>query len=108
MTVPNSIPSETEIDIAVLGDSPDAAAYRDYSPITFVDESSAPFLILQEGIDDVVPSEQAVLMVAALQAAKVQVSYSWFPSYTHYSWGSWDSEAPETLAFFGRHLHPEQ
>ena len=34
MTTPNSIPSEAEIDKAVLGDNPDAAAYRDYSPIT--------------------------------------------------------------------------
>ena len=108
MTTPNSIPSETEIDKAVLGDTPDAAAYRDYSPITFVDETSAPFLILQEGIDDIVPSEQAGLMAAALQAAGVQVSYSWFPDYTHFSWLSWDSAAPETLAFLNRHLRPEK
>jgi acetyl esterase/lipase len=108
MTTPNSIPSEAEIDKAVLGDNPDAAAYRDYSPITFVDASSAPFLILQEGIDDIVPAAQAGLMVTALQAAGVQVSYSWFPKYDHFSWLSWASEAPETLAFFGRHLRPDE
>ena len=31
------------------------AAYRDFSPIAFVDETSAPFLIMQEGDDSVVP-----------------------------------------------------
>lgn len=101
-----------EIDAAILGGSldalPDAAAYEDYSPITFVDESSAPFLILQEGSPDIIPYEHSQRMVAALQAARVQVSFGWFPEYTHESWFSWAPEAPETLAFFARHLRPAE
>ncbi len=63
-------------------------------------------LILQEGVEDIIPYEQPRRMVAALQEAGVQVSYGWFPGTTHESWFSWAPEAPETLAFFGRHLRP--
>ena len=101
-----------EIDAEILGGSmealPEPAAYEEFSPITFVDETSAPFLILQEGNEDVIPYEHPRRMVAALQAAGVQVSYGWFPDYAHDSWFTWAPEAPETLAFFGRHLQPEQ
>ena len=83
---------------------PEAAAYRDFSPIAFVDETSAPFLIMQEGHDSVVPVAHSLRMLAALQAARVEVTYVWFPTYDHGSWGSWSNEAPETLAFLGRHL----
>jgi acetyl esterase/lipase len=110
-TFPNAHPYAEEIDAAILGGSlealPEPAAYEDFSPITFVDETSAPMLILQEGNEDVIPYEQARRMVAALQAARVQVSYGWFPDYAHDTWFTWAPEAPETLAFFGRHLHPE-
>jgi acetyl esterase len=87
---------------------PDAAAYHDFSPISFVDRKSAPFLIFQEGSEGIIPYEHSRRMVAALQAAHVQVSYGWFPTYSHGSWGSWSSSAPETLAFLGRHLHPDR
>jgi acetyl esterase/lipase len=111
-TFPNAHPYAEEIDAGILGGSlealPDSSAYRDFSPITFVDETSAPMLILQEGNEDVIPYEQARRMVAALQAARVQVSYGWFPDYDHSSWFGWAPEAPETLAFFARHLDPER
>jgi acetyl esterase/lipase len=110
-TFPNAHPDSPETDAEILGGSAEAlpapAAYEDFSPITFVDETSAPFLILQEGNEDVIPYEHPRRMVAALQAAGVQVSYGWFPDYAHDSWFSWAPEAPETLAFFGRHLRPE-
>ena len=111
-TFPDAHPDAPETDAEILGGSADAlpasAAYEDFSPITFVDETSAPFLILQEGNEDVIPYEHPRRMVAALQAAGVQVSYSWFPDYAHDSWFSWAPEAPETLAFFARHLRPEE
>ena len=111
-TFPDAHLDGAEIDAEILGGSMEAlpapAAYEEFSPITFVDETSAPFLILQEGNEDVIPYEHPRRMVAALQAAGVQVSYGWFPEYAHDSWFSWAPEAPETLAFFGRHLQPEQ
>ena len=85
---------------------PPASASADFSPITFVNGSSAPFLLPQEGNEDVIPYAHPLGMMAALQGAGVQVSYGWFPDYTHDSWFSWAPEAPETLAFFTRHLHP--
>lgn len=111
-TFPNAHPDSPEADAQMLGGSleapPAPAAYQDFSPITFVDKTSAPMLILQEGSEDVIPYEHARRMAAALQAARVQVSYGWFPDFDHGSWGSWSPEAPETLAFFARHLHPER
>ncbi len=111
-TFPDAHLDGAYIDTEILGGSeaepPAPAAYEDYSPINFVDETSAPFLILQEGSPDIIPYEHAQRMVAALQEAGVQVSYSWFPGTTHETWFSWAPEAPETLAFFGRHLRPEE
>jgi acetyl esterase/lipase len=110
-TFPNAHLDSPETDAEILGGSgkelPPAAAYEDFSPISFVDGTSAPFLILQEGNEDVIPYEHSRRMVAALQVAGVQVSYGWFPDPTHESWFSWAPEAPETLAFFGWHLRPE-
>lgn len=110
-TFTNAHPDSPETDAEMLGGSaespPDPAAYEDFSPITFVDGTSAPFLILQEGNEDVIPYEHPRRMMAALQDAGVQVSYSWFPEYTHDSWFSWASEGPETLAFLERHLQPD-
>jgi acetyl esterase/lipase len=109
-TFPDAHLDGAQIDAEILGGStdalPDRSAYEDFCPITFVDETSAPFLILQEGDDYPVPAEHPRRMVAALQAAGVQVSYGWFPEYDHGSWFGWAPEAPETLAFFARHLQP--
>lgn len=111
-TFPDAHLDGAQIDAEILGGTlealPDPSAYEDYSPITFVDETTAPFLILQEGNEYPIPYEHSRRMTAALQSAGVQVSYSWFPTYTHESWFSWPPEAPETLAFFARHLRPEE
>jgi len=109
-TFPDAHLDGAEIDATILGGSlespPPPSAYEDYSPITVVDGSSAPFLILQEGNPDIIPYEHPNRMMAALQAAGVQVSYGWFPEAAHDTWLSWAPEAPETLAFFERHLTP--
>ena len=111
-TFPDAHLDGAAIDAEILGGSmealPPSGAYEDFSPITYVDETSAPFLILQEGNEDVIPYEHPRRMVAALQTAGIQISYGWFPEYDHGTWFTWAPEAPETLAFFGRHLHPEQ
>jgi len=50
-TKPSGDPDSDAMREAILGGSPDAAAYRDFSPITFVDAESSPFLILQGQAD---------------------------------------------------------
>lgn len=110
-TFPNAHPDSPETDAEILGGSAEAlpapTAYEDFSPISFVDSSSAPFLILQEGNPEVIPFEQPERMVAALQAAGVPVTYKVFPEYAHDSWFAWDSEAADTLQFYEQHLTPE-
>lgn len=110
-TFPDAHLDAADVDAQILGGSPDSPpgkkAYVDYSPISFVDKTTAPFLILQEGSGEIIPYEHSRRMVAALQGADVQVSYGWFPGTTHETWFSWAPEAPETLAFFERHLRPE-
>lgn len=111
-TFPDAALENAQINAEILGGSlealPSPTAYADFSPVTFVDATSPPFLILQEGTEYPVPYEHSRRMVAALQAAGVQVSYGWFPEYDHGSWFSWAPEAPETLAFLARHLQPER
>ena len=110
-TFPNAHPDSPDTDAEILGGSaealPPTAAYEDFSPIYFVDATSAPFLILQEGSEDVIPFEQPERMVAALQAAGVPVTYKVFPEYAHDTWFTWAPEASDTLAFFQEYLAPE-
>jgi acetyl esterase/lipase len=110
-TFPNAHPYAEELDAQILGGSaespPPASAYEDFSPISFVDSTSAPFLILQEGNPDIIPFEQPQRMVAALESAGVEVTYIEFPELTHDSWFNWAPEADATLEFFQRHLTPE-
>ena len=74
-TFPDAHLDGAQIDAEILGGSaeevPAPAAYEGFSPITFVDETSAPFLILQEGTEYPIPYEHPRRMVAALQSAGV-------------------------------------
>jgi pectinesterase len=81
--------------------------YRDASPITWVDEETVPFLILQGAAGD--PAvEHSRLMTDALHEAGVEVVYGEFPRTDHLGIIAWELMGPETLAFLGRHLHPER
>jgi hypothetical protein len=51
--------------------------------------------------------EHSRLMTEALHEARVEVVYGEFPRVDHISLINWDLMGPETLAFMGRHLHPE-
>src|SRR4051812_36557575 len=72
------------------------------------DHARFAFRIMQEGDDSVVPVAHSLRMLAALQAARVGVTYAWFPGYDHLAWRTWSNETPEALAFLGRHLSPER
>jgi len=102
---------ETAAQLAVLlggtADAPpDEAAYRDYSPITFVDEETAPFLILQGGADSPTNIENSRKMEATLRETGVEVVYGEFPDLDHFAW-DWAHAGPWTRPFLDQHLHPE-
>jgi len=106
--VPN--PNMAAAWVLLLGgtaeDPPDEAAYRDYSPSTFVDEETAPFLILQGGADSPSMIENSRKMEATLRETGVEVVYGEFPDLDHFAW-DWAHTAPWALPFLGQHLHPE-
>jgi dipeptidyl aminopeptidase/acylaminoacyl peptidase len=107
-TIPHPDPSENEARAEELGGTleevPDA--YRDVSPVAFVDEQSAPMLIIQGAADNINPVEQSRLLVEALQEAGVEVIYAELAGVGH-GVDTWDVNGPFTLAFLERHLHPE-
>jgi acetyl esterase/lipase len=85
--------------------------YLSASPLAHVDANTAPFLIFHGADDENVSVEESRQMVDALHRAGVEVVYVEYPHATHMYWisffeiaGSWDTVAPETLAFLGRHL----
>lgn len=89
------------------------ATYLSASALANVDANTAPFLIFHGADDEVNPVEQSRQIVDALHWAGVEVVYDELPHATHFYWiaffeikGSWDTVAPETLAFLGRHLAP--
>jgi acetyl esterase/lipase len=106
------IPYPQEFDreslLRLLGGTPEEEpdAYRDASPIEWVDEDSAPFLIIHGGADDMNSPEHARTMTAALQAAGVEVVYAEFPEANHFTAADWPVAGPWALTFLERHLHP--
>jgi acetyl esterase/lipase len=111
LTIPLLDPALNATIAALLGGTagapPDQAAYRDLSPVAFVDAKTSPFVILQGGADEVLTLDQSRGMEATLHKAGVEVIYGEFPGFTHRSIFDWTVIGPETLAFLGRHLHPQ-
>jgi acetyl esterase/lipase len=77
--------------------------YRDASPLTWIDQRTAPFLVIHGDWDDVVPIEQSSRLVAALRAAGVEVEYVELANAGHDDL-TWDRVGLEVLAFLDRHL----
>jgi dipeptidyl aminopeptidase/acylaminoacyl peptidase len=68
----------------LLGPYPEAAdVYRQRSPITHVDEFRRPLIVLQGLEDEVVPPNQAEMIVAALREKGVPVAYLPFEGEQH-------------------------
>jgi acetyl esterase/lipase len=85
--------------------------YLSASPLANIDANTVPFLIFHGADDENVSVEVSRQMVDALHRAGVEVVYVEYPHATHMYWisffeitGSWNTVAPETLAFLGRHL----
>jgi acetyl esterase/lipase len=101
------IPYPQEFDresvTALLGGAIDEIpdVYADASPITWVDGSSAPFLIIHGGADDMNPPAHARTMAAALQEAGVTVVSVEDAVGNHFTVADWSNAGPWTLAFLG-------
>jgi acetyl esterase/lipase len=107
------IDENVDAQMALYGGAPSQTmpARLDASPLAQVSADSAPFLIFHGADDENTPVEESRDMVDALHRAGVEVVYVEYPHATHFYWisffeitGSWDTVAPETLAFLGRHL----
>jgi dipeptidyl aminopeptidase/acylaminoacyl peptidase len=83
-------------------------AYQDASPLTWVDATAAPVLLVHGGDDDAILADQSRRMVAALYEAGVRVSYVALPDVGHSGVGTWDVAGPLALTFLGMQLHPER
>jgi acetyl esterase/lipase len=109
-TIPYPYASDTAIYEQLLGGTadtpPSAEAYRDMSPITFVDESTAPFLIIHGAEDRSVPVEHSRHMEAALHEAGIEAIYAEFPRLAHSEVFSWSLVGALILAVVDRHLKP--
>jgi len=101
------IPYQSLVDFlgGTIEEQPEA--YRDASPLIWVDDAAAPFLIVHGG-DYVTTTEQSRRMVTALYEAGVRVSYVALPDIGHSGIGTWDLTGPLALAFLGMQLHPER
>jgi acetyl esterase/lipase len=108
-TIPHPDPSENRVRAEELGGTLEEApeAYQDVSPVAFVDEQSAPMLIMQGTVDTTNPVEQSRLLATALQEAGVEVIYAELAGVGH-GIDSWYVNGPFALAFLDRHLHPER
>jgi acetyl esterase/lipase len=108
-TIPDPDPHENEARAEELGGTLDEApeAYRDVSPVAFVDEHSAPMLIIQGANDGAEQVEQSRLLATALQEAGVEVIYAELAGVGHEIY-PWYLNGAFALAFLERHLHPER
>ena len=108
-TIPTSNPSDLEFAAAFLGGTyseiPDV--YRDASPLSHVNEETAPFLVVHGAQDTVVPVEHARRLVTTLRVAGIKVDYVELPDAGHDVFG-WDRVGQLTLDFFTRYLEPDR
>jgi acetyl esterase/lipase len=122
LRIPYPDPAGNELIANLLGGTIDEVpgAYRDASPVTWVDGETVPFLIMQGALDESTPVEHARTMVEALHEAGVEVVYYEDPDADHgfqdplaianesAVWGLWANPGPWLLTFYGRHLQPDR
>lgn len=103
-------PEAMGILVNFIGKTPQEApdVYRDASPITFVDKTSAPFLIFHGTADPLVPIAQSQLLYDALRKAGVEATFVKFEGEGHgfQKKASIDTLILDSLTFFNKHLKP--
>jgi acetyl esterase/lipase len=83
MDNPNAVSFIGHVINPVAPDPVAVKAYRDASPVTYVAATSAPMLLLHGEVDDVVPVNQAEIMLKAMQAARADVKLIRVPNGGH-------------------------
>lgn len=95
-----------------LGDPVVLARASQATPLAYIDGDDPPFLVIHGEADSMVPITQSELLVSELNDAGVEVSFYRLPGIGHGYAGSGQEVDPAflnpTLAFFDRHLRPDQ
>lgn len=82
------------------------AIYQQSSPITFVNASSPPTLLLHGGADPLVPSSQADLLKDALTNTGVANQYVFYPNEAHgWTGANLDDSIAKIVAFLRNHVN---
>lgn len=82
------------------------AVYQQSSPVTFVNASSSPTLLLHGGADPLVPSSQADLLRTALTSAGVTNQYIFYPNEAHgWTGANLDDSFAKIVAFLHNHVN---
>lgn len=105
-SLPSPVFGDDDWEVEHLGGTPEEVpeAYEDVSPLAFVDEQSAPMLVIHGTADTIVPVEQSRLLVAALEDAGVEVDYIELEEADHFTVADWTRNGPLVLDFLDRHL----
>ena len=108
-TILSANPGDSQFAVSFLGGTfteiPDV--YRDASPLSHIDEETAPFLVVHGVQDTVVPVEHSRRLVATLHLEGIEVDFVELPDAGHDVFG-WDRVGPLTLSFLDRHLKFER
>jgi acetyl esterase/lipase len=110
VALPSPDPEEDASEVEELGGTPQEMpeAYRDVSPAAWVDEESAPMLVIQGTADYATPVEQSRRLVTALQDAGVEVVAAELAHVDHDMVAYWPLTGPLVLAFLDRQLDPRR
>jgi acetyl esterase/lipase len=108
-TILSANPGDSQFAVSFLGGTfteiPDV--YRNASPLSHIDEESAPFLVVHGIHDTIVPVEHSRRLVAALRQEEIEGDYVELPDAGHDVFG-WDRVGSLTLSFLDRHLKSER
>lgn len=104
LTIPYESPTDQDNLTRLLGGTAAElpAVYADASPITHVDEQTAPFLIFSAAGDEMVANEHAHRMVDALTAVGIDTVFIEM-RVGHMQIADWALTGPYLLAFFDRY-----
>jgi acetyl esterase/lipase len=109
LTIPYTEEFDRAAVVALLGGTIDEIPdlYAEASPVTWVDNESAPFLIIHGGVDTM-PIAQARTLTAALQREGITVVSLEDAAGDHFTVADWANAGPWTLAFLEQFVATNQ